>query len=349
MISELARERYAAFVHYMEQFGGRGRWLVLTHDNPDPDSLASAAILRKILQRRFGRPATIAYGGIVGRAENREMVRTLKLQLSRVRHVSFRNYRHFALVDAQPRTGNHQLPEDIVPDLVIDHHPLRKATLESPLHDLRQDYGATASIVAEYLLLSGLPVSRRDATAIVYAVRTETLEFSRETPGPDRTLYDHFFTLADKRVLGKILRPRLPVSYFRTLQEAMGNLEIVDSLVVCSLGDVEQPDIVPEIADLLLRLEGATWSLCSGFHEERIYCSIRTSNPRADAARLMQRILGNRGKGGGHAMVAGGWLGVPAGTSAEERRGLQRGLARRLAELLDKNPDRLIPIDLGGA
>ena len=114
----------------------RRRWLILTHDNPDPDALASAAALAQLLKRRYRVSATIGYGGIIGRAENLEMVRGLRLRLSRVRHLSWKNYRHFALVDTQPRTGNNQLPAEVVPDVVIDHHPTRKESLKAAFADM---------------------------------------------------------------------------------------------------------------------------------------------------------------------------------------------------------------------
>ncbi|MDQ1346713.1 MAG: hypothetical protein QG573_82, partial [Acidobacteriota bacterium] len=128
MPSEETRVRFAALAERIEASPRRGRWLVLTHDNPDPDALASTAALALILRRRFKRQVTVAYGGIIGRAENREMVRSLRLPLSHLRNVNKRNYSAFAMVDCQPWSGNSQLPRTVVPDLVIDHHPLRKST-----------------------------------------------------------------------------------------------------------------------------------------------------------------------------------------------------------------------------
>jgi nanoRNase/pAp phosphatase (c-di-AMP/oligoRNAs hydrolase) len=339
-VGELARARYRAFADYVAKTPRRGRWLVLMHDNPDPDALAAAWMLGTLLREQFDRRATIAYGGLIGRAENRAMVSTLRVPLARVRQLDFSRFDHFALVDAQPRTGNHQLPPRLVPDVVIDHHPPRTASLRSPIADLRTHYGATATILGEYLLQSELPISARLATALVYAVRSETLDWSRESPGPDRAIYDLFFPLADKARLGKIQRPALPWSYFRTLRRALSNLERASTLVVSYLAEVAQPDIVPETADLLLRIEGCTWSFCTGAHEDRIYCSLRATNPRADAALLMRRLLGRRGKGGGHDRLAGGWLPAPAGGAARLARA-ERQLARRLAALLFERPVRL--------
>jgi nanoRNase/pAp phosphatase (c-di-AMP/oligoRNAs hydrolase) len=336
-------EAYRRFSELVEGLGGQGRWLVLTHDNPDPDALASAAVLARILRGRFKRRVTIAYGGIIGRAENREMVRQLRLSLSHLRHLNWKHYRHVALVDTQPRTGNNQLPAERPADLVIDHHPLRKTTLGALHYDVRPAYGATATIVGEYLLASGLPIDQASATALIYAIRSETLDFRRESPGPDKAIFDALVPHADKARLARIQYPRLPLSYFRTLHQALENLETVDSLIVCHLGEVEQPDIIPEIADLLLRMAGKTWSLCSGVFGDRVFLSIRTTNPRADAGSLMRRLLRRRGKGGGHGMTAGGWVPV-AKAPGQTPRLLQRQLAELLAMALHKNPEKLLPL-----
>ncbi len=339
MISEATRDGFAILSRRVRE-GTGGRWLVLTHDNPDPDALASAILLGRILRRSFGQKVTVAYGGIIGRAENREMVRALRLPLSHIRRLNTKSYGRFALVDTQPRSGNNQLPRNVAADIVIDHHPLRRATESAGFHDVRPRYGATATILAEYLLASGVRGSHALATALVYAIRSETQDFAREYAGPDKEIYDIFFPQADHRLLARIQTPRLPFSYFRNLHEALESLETVETLVVSHLGAVEQPDIVPEIADLLLRLEGKTWSLATGRFGDRIYLSIRTTNPRAEAGTIMRRLLGRRGKGGGHGRTAGGWLDV-AKIPEPDRLAVQRDLAARLARELKKDPGKL--------
>ncbi len=345
MPTEATRRGFALLQELMARRSSAGRWLVLTHDNPDPDAISAAAGLTQLLRSVFKRQVTTAYGGIVGRAENREMVRVLGFRLSHVRHLNWKHYKHFALVDTQPTTGNNQLPDSLVPTIVFDHHPIRRATRSVPFAEIRTDYGATATIVAEYLEEAGLVVSKAAATALVYAIRSETQDFGREYSPADREMFDRLYPLSDSRALSRIQLPRLPLNYFRNLHEGLENLETVSTLVVSHLGTIDQPDIVPEIADLLLRLEGKTWSLCTGVHGDRIYLSIRTTNPRADAGRLMRRLLGRRGKGGGHGMMAGGWIELPEGDLTQAR-GLQDALTGRLAKALKKNPQRLARIEL---
>src|SRR5262245_2452537 len=113
MTQPATAERWGAFADTVRS--ASGAWAVLTHDNPDPDALASAAVLARTLRQAFRRRAIVVYGGIVGRAENREMVRALGLPLVHVRTLDWRRFQHFALVDTQPRTGNNQLPEEVNP------------------------------------------------------------------------------------------------------------------------------------------------------------------------------------------------------------------------------------------
>lgn len=343
MISELTRTRYQELEAMMRRQRSHGRWLVLTHDNPDPDAIAAAAGLSLLLREVFDRKVTTAYGGIIGRAENREMVKVLGIRKSQVRYLKWGNYRHFALVDTQPETGNNQLPAGTVPEIVFDHHPIRRASYKSAFIDIRPDYGATATLIAEYLEASSTPISRKLATALIYAIRTETQDFRREFVSADKTLHDSLLPQIDNRALGRIQSPRLPLSYFRTIHRALESLLAVETLVVGHVGDVDQPDIVPEIADLLIRLDGKTWSLCTGRHGERLYLSLRTSNPRADAGRIMRRLVGRRGKGGGHGMTAGGWVALNSGI-ADSTEALEAQLAARLATYLKKNPERLLPV-----
>lgn len=343
MITDLTRQRLEELSRYMEPKSSSGRWLVLTHDNPDPDSIAAAAALSKLLRHRYKRRVTTAYGGQIGRAENQEMVKVLGIKLSQLRYLNWSHYKHYALVDTQPSTGNNQLPENTSPDLVFDHHPIRRATRDAAFADIRVEYGATATILTEYLLASDVEISKRNATALVYAIRSETQDFGREYSSIDKAVYDYLHPIADIRALARIQTPKLPLSYYRVLHQSLHRLESVGSLVVSHVGAVEQADIVPEIADLMLRLQGMTWSMCTGVFDGRLYLSIRTTNSRADAGRLMRRLLGRKGKGGGHGMMAGGWISLdktgPGGLEA-----LQDSLAARLARYLKKNPARLAPL-----
>jgi nanoRNase/pAp phosphatase (c-di-AMP/oligoRNAs hydrolase) len=129
-----------------------------------------------------------------------------------------------------------------------------------------------------------------------------------------------------KEDLARIQHPRLPLSYFALLRQALERLAGVDNLVLSHLPEVTQPDIVPEIADCCLRMDGKTWSLCTGTHGDRIYLSLRTTKPRADAGKIMRRLVSPTGRGGGH-----GKHGRAAGCRARRTSSGQQATHRRAA------------------
>jgi nanoRNase/pAp phosphatase (c-di-AMP/oligoRNAs hydrolase) len=292
------------------------RLLILAHDNPDPDSISSAVALKHLVRERFGIRSTVGYGGIVGRAENRALWRLLNIKLTPAGRIRIRGYKHIALVDTQPKTGNNSLPREINPAVVIDHHPLRRAT-KAPLVDVRPEYGAVATILTEYLQKSGCKIPIPLATALFYGISSETEALGREAREADTRAYLSLFPLTNKKHLARIQRPRLPRSYFSALGRSLADAATYRNVVVARLGVVEVPELVAEVADLLVRLERITWSLCMARHGDRLVLSIRTTNVKAKAGRLIQRLVGRRGHAGGHNLMAGGWL-DGAGLSEEQ-------------------------------
>ena len=131
---------------------GKRKVLIVTHNHPDPDALAAAFALKYLLQSKWKVGSIIASSGVVGRAENRAMIRHLKIDLRALSEINLNNYSVIALVDTQPGAGNNSLPKSIIPDIVIDHHvPFRAKTRLAKYYDIRTDYGSTSTILAEYL------------------------------------------------------------------------------------------------------------------------------------------------------------------------------------------------------
>jgi len=283
-----------------------GRLLILTHHNPDPDCLASSAALKYLLLKKRGIEATAAYTGVIGRAENRAMVRLLDLPVQHAQDIDFRNFRYIALIDAQPRTGNTAVPEDREVDIVMDHHPLREQTRSVPFYVVAADLGATATLLTEYLRLSAITIPVDLATALVYAIRSETHDLGREASEVDVKACEYLVSLADAAKLSAISRPVLERSYYVQLARALEGLLLGNRTAVCRMRQVNDPDFVPEMADLVARMEGIDWVLAWGTHGSRLYLSIRTNESDAGSGEVMQQILEGLGSGGGHGMRAGG-------------------------------------------
>ncbi len=328
------RRRLARLVEVLES--GR-RLLVLAHDNPDPDSLASALALQRIAIERAGIEAFLAHGGVVGRGENRQMLETLKIPVLPAKEVDFSQYDLFALVDTQPMTGNNSLLPEIVPDVVIDHHPIRPQTRAVRFHDVRRFYGATTTIMSEYLFCSQVPIDTQLATALFYGIKSETQSLGREASQADKRVYMKLFPLIDSDCLWRIEHSNLAPRYFNMLAGAIHGTRVHGELVIADLGDLGVPEMVPEFADLIMRLRGIRWAFCFGMYKGDIYLSLRTSRRDSDAGEIIQRIVGVHGRAGGHGMIAGGK--IPwASFQQQGRRHQEELLRKKVLELLD-NPD----------
>ncbi len=301
----LAAPPEGAFDRMAEALKDSKRLIVLTHDNPDPDSVSSAVALAYIVENRFKIPSSVKYGGIVGRAENRAMIRLLGLHVKPLKDSDFRAGTDFALVDMQPMTGNSSFRARRRPVIVIDHHSLRKATKAAYL-DVRTDYGATATILTEYLLASGLEIPSTLATALSYGISSETQDLGREAREADIEAYLALFPRSNKKLLASIVHPRLARDFFITLNKALHHSFVYKNAITTSLGEIQNPDFVPLVADFMLRCERMSWAMCLGRYQDRIVVSVRTTHTKGDAGRFLRRLIGKRGTAGGHGMIAGG-------------------------------------------
>jgi len=293
-----------------------GPLVILPHDNPDPDALASAAALKHIVTTLLEKEAHIALGGIVGRAENRAMLTYLNIPLVPVGEVCFDGDTQIALVDTQPRRSNNSLPDDIVPTVVIDHHPAYALYPDVPFLDLRDQYGATSTILTEYLRDLKLDIESKLATALFYGIAAETQDLGREATAADIEASHFLYPYTNKRRLAKIENARVPREYFRVFGEAIERATLYDRVVVSMLGEVQYPDMMAEVADFLLRLDRVEWAAAIGGYGSSLYCSVRTTERDVNAGDLLRSILGSR-SAGGHDMIAGGRIDV--GDDPEER------------------------------
>ena len=278
---------------------------LLCHDNPDPDSLASMMALRYLLTRYFKIRSIILYGGEIGRAENRAMVRLLKIPVHSLESVRLRKNMKFALIDTQPASKNHSLPRGAEVVMVFDHHPAKKP-LRSSFNHVCDDLGATSTLMFDYLQEAGLEIDWHLATALVYALITETQDLGREARRDDVQAYQRLIPKARLRALANIKYPVLPHDYFQTLSMALNNTFYYKNIVVTRLGQVNSTDMIHQMADFFLRFERRSWSLCIGWNSDYIHLSLRSSNVRARCGKMIAKLVKDKGTAGGHDMVAGG-------------------------------------------
>lgn len=331
------------------------RILIIPHDFPDPDALAAAAAFHLLLDQKFGVHSQLAFSGEVSRAENKELLHRLRCRWHRLADLRGAGQNAACiLVDTAPWSRNVTLPQGARVLAVIDHHEHRRAVTRPAnlFCDIRKEAGATTSIAHEYLKAAGLQPPRWLAAIMAYAIVSETLDLSRETEEEDLRSYIELVSHADLRIIGKIRHAPLVRSYYARLQEALANARQLDHVVWTHLSQVEQPEIVAEVADLLLRMEGVRWSFCTADMNGRVFTSIRSNKRGARCSRILRAAIGRQGSAGGHDQMAAGFLhmGGLAGLEREERRlELVRALVRRMlkrapagAASIDQQAERLV-------
>jgi len=288
---------------------GQGPALIITHDNPDPDALASGKALLRLLQA-WNVPAQLVYSGLVARAENRAMLTRLTPEWSHSESLpDLDQYSAIIMVDTQPGSGNNRLPIDRAVHVVIDHHqPRREALDHVPYVDVRPELGSSATMLLQYLDAANIEPDAILSTALFYGLKTDTRGLARGAALADEVAYLKLLGLLDHKELTQIEQAGLPREYYRAFNEGLQQTRVYGRAVIARLGAMHRPDFAAEMADLLIRLEGSRAVLCIGEHSDTLHLSLRTKPLVEEAGQLIQQVVMPPGKAGGHRSMAGGQI-----------------------------------------
>lgn len=311
---------------------GQKKLLIVTHNNPDPDAIASAFALRYLAEKQYNVTANIAYGGLISRAENRAMVQQLKIPLKNINRIRYSSYNLIALIDTQHGAGNNSLPSEVESHIVIDHHP-RIRGLKPKFAMINPEIGATATMLVELLEISGLSIPADLATALSYAIRSETQDLGRETSPRDIKAYFAVYQKASMRKLARISNPKLPHYYFVMLVKTLTRTMVFRHLICAHIGNVPVPEIVSEMADMLLRHKRMGWSFCTGRFKNSLILSMRSSNPKAKLGKIIKHLVPDKNSAGGHDMFAGGQI-LIKDLSVKEKSNLETKLSQQFARAM---------------
>jgi nanoRNase/pAp phosphatase (c-di-AMP/oligoRNAs hydrolase) len=279
--------------------------LILTHNDPDPDAIASAAALKHLLSEAMDVEGHIVYKGIVGRAENKALVRYLGYPLRLLTEAEVSQSLPVAVIDTQPGAGNNALSPSSDVAIVFDHHPLREETAAARFADVRPEVGATSTILTEYCQNAAIDLPPAIATALFYGIKTDTMGLGRGASQADVAAYFYLQPRIDVQALVQIERAQVSMDYFRGLVAGLQSARIYGETIISYLGEMTRPDLAAEMADILLRLRGATWVICIGTYQGEMILSVR-AHGQQDAGELIQDIVGDLGSAGGHGAMAAG-------------------------------------------
>ncbi len=285
-----------------------GPLAVFTHDDPDPDAIASAIALVSIA-RSLGVEADAYYVGEIAHQENRALVNLLDLTLTNVDPTTFdpAEFGAIALVDHSRPDVNDSLPPDTPIDIVIDHHPPR-GPIDADFVDIQSDVGATSTLLVDYFRGLDREPDPTVATALLYGIRVDTRNFGREITVADFEAAAFLLPYARSEVLERVESPSVSGDTLDTISRAIHNYRREGSTVVSGVGSVGNRDAISQAADQLLVMEGITVTVVYGFIEDTVYLSGRSRGGDLDIGETMRQAFDQIGSAGGHSDMAGAQL-----------------------------------------
>ncbi|HET7746376.1 MAG TPA: DHH family phosphoesterase [Vicinamibacteria bacterium] len=298
--TEIARLRTLERVQAVrEVLGPAERVALLLQPDPDPDAIASGLALRHVLRRNRATAPLVTFGAVT-RPENVAMLALLEIELDVVRPEELRAFDAVALLDVQPTLFRGLVD---APDVVIDHHPEQKG-YTCRFRDIRASYGATSTMLTEYCLAAEMPIPTRLATALLYGIKSDTLFLGRETSRADVAAFAHLYPLVNTNLVRRIEKPELPRAALSAFARALRQVDLEDGLACVHMGRVEREDVIPQMAELALQLEGATWSAASGIVAGALVVCVRNSGWQKAAGTVVKAVFGTIGSAGGHQSMA---------------------------------------------
>jgi nanoRNase/pAp phosphatase (c-di-AMP/oligoRNAs hydrolase) len=303
---------------------------IVCHDNPDPDCLASALALEAIARDHDVEEVTIAYGGEISHQQNRAFVNLLEISLQTLSRTAMEEYDSVSFVDHTRPGANTEVPADVTPDIVVDHHPGESA--DAAFEDVRDEYGATATIFIEYLQELEVDMTTRLASALLFALHRERLDFVRE---PTRREYEAALAVypdADLEILEQLYGSAFSPGTLDAIGRAIASRERRGSSLVASVGKTGESDALPQAADYLINLEGVDTVLVYGVVSDAIRLSGRSIDPRVHMGETLAEGFDELGAVGGHHDMAGGRieLGLFADDDDDDDGALLEFVGRRL-------------------
>ncbi|NJE03304.1 DHH family phosphoesterase [Thermococcus sp. MV11] len=306
------RKNANLLVKKLKELRSQSEWLLIVmHDNPDPDAIASAVALSVIAQT-LGFKTQIVYGGEIAHHENRAFVNLLGIDLRKVSRGSYelKRYPFIALVDCQPNGNLTTLEQSDYEriKILIDHHQilqhLQELIPEDAFLDIRPDVHSSSAILAEYLRMLNISLSPLLATALFYGIYIDTKKFSKLSH-VDLKAIEFLAGKVDYELLDKIEHPDISTETAEILAKAIMNRRIYKNVVISNVGFITNRDAIAESADFLLRLEGINTVLVFGIVDDRIEISARTRDVRVNIGAVLREAFGDIGSGGGHSQSGG--------------------------------------------
>ena len=283
---------------FYSQFTGEDQVLILI--NADPDAIASAMAIKRLLWRKAA-GVTISNINVIKRPDNLAMVELLGVTLIHVDQIKKETFTKFVIVDSQP--GHHEKFQQFAYNAIIDHHPVISANA-APFLDIKPKYGASATLLTEYLKAAKIKPSMKLSTALFYAIKTDTCNFERKSIAEDVRAFQFLFQRANIQLARKIEQSEVTIEFLKYFRMALVEKRIRRRRIFVHLGTVVNPDVCVLIADFFMKVNGIRWSIVSGLYNKTLVVIFRNDGLRRDAGKVAIGGFGKIGSAGGHKNMA---------------------------------------------
>jgi nanoRNase/pAp phosphatase (c-di-AMP/oligoRNAs hydrolase) len=344
LTTELSRSLTRARVQqYQRHFADANRVLIMLHNEPDPDALAAGLALRNVLRRTRTTAIIGAMQGI-SRPENLRMADLLDIQVETITAEDLGSFDRVATVDVQPHYFGGLLPRV---DLVVDHHP-EQPGYTTNFKDIRADYGSTCTILTEHLRAVDVSISERTATAMLYAIKSDTLFFARQTNRVDLEAFTFLYPLADPALIRKMEGAEITIERLEHVTRALATSRLRHRVFSAFLGETTREDFIPYTADFFLQVEDVKWTIVSGIVGSQLIISVRNLGYSRNAGEFVKANFGDIGSAGGHRAMAKAVMPVDKFRGKfGDLSGV--GIAARIGELAEhflaeSTPEKKIPV-----
>ncbi|MDZ7700830.1 MAG: bifunctional oligoribonuclease/PAP phosphatase NrnA [Halobacteriales archaeon] len=289
---------------------------IVCHDNPDPDCLASALALGRIAAAAGIDDRHILYSGDISHQQNRAFVNLLDIELKPFDAATVEDRQSdslLAFVDHSIPGENNQVPPETSVDVVIDHHPAEN--IDARFVDHRAELGAAATILTEYVRALDIDLDSSLATALLFAIRTDTLDFLRGATPAEYDAAGYLHDHADQEIVRKLSSPSVTGGTLDAIASAIEHRWTNGSVLISHVGRTTERDALPQAVDYLARLEGVQTAIVFGLVKDVVHVSARSPDPRVNVGNVLHEAFADVGSGGGHHDVAGGT--IPLGIFAD--------------------------------
>jgi nanoRNase/pAp phosphatase (c-di-AMP/oligoRNAs hydrolase) len=300
LLTEFSRSLTRARVQqYQRYLSDADRVLILLHNEPDPDAMASGLALRTLLHRTKATAVIAALEGVT-RPENVRMANLLDINVETIPREAIEDFDRIAMVDVQPHYFEGTV--DRV-DLVIDHHPEQHG-YNAVFKDIREDYGSTCTILTEHLRAVDADISERTATAMLYAIKSDTLFFNRQANRCDIDAFSYLYPLSDATLIRRMEGAEITAERLAFVVKATERGRMEDQVFASYIGEAPREDVIPYIADFFLQLENVRWTAIAGLLNGSFVMSVRNLGYARNAGDFVRRFFSDIGSAGGHRAMA---------------------------------------------